>query len=635
MVTYRVNDKFRTARLEDIRLLGSVGAQTDDFLCKRVLSDFAKKEIFGEATRAHLERRDDENAVGFWRGEFWGKLAISAVRTYKYTGDESLKAFLVANAHELLTYQDSDGYLNSYRNPDNILAADITDTKAIMGWECNWNWNVWCRKYTLWGLLEIYEISGDKKILDGAVKLCDHLIAQLESMGLRLCDVGTFNGLASGSILKPVLILYRITEDKKYLDFCINEVKAWEREDGHAPNIIKNALDMKPVHTWYPDPNSWAKAYEMLSCLDGLCELYRLTGDKKYFDTCDKMYDLIREHEMNVLFSVGYNDQFSHGAVHENSLTEACDIIHWMRLGSELYKLTGNVKYMDDMERAFINPFLAASFSDGAWAARVVRSSTRNEKATQMDMKYSHCCTNNMPRGYLNAAESYITTDGNAVFVNMYTDFEGSILTGSGKVNVKISGTYLRDGRVKISFTCEAPVKIALRIPSFSYGTVINTDGKEMIAKSSGYFTFDIDKNNTDITVSFTFRAEIRDFGGDVEEIPKGDFRLKRFVESKLPYDSSYMIKNRRSTLLYGPLLLTRSRKCGNSRDEMFGNDKTVCGGEYTCTLTPTEKPEGIREAFKAVFESEYDRFETTVCDFASGSNDYVGDDMELFSIWF
>ncbi len=635
MISYKVNDKIKNAPLESIRLGGAVGAVTDDFLYKRVLSDFAKNEIFEEALRAFAERRDDENAVGFWRGEFWGKLAISAVRTYRYTGDESLKGFLIDNAYRLLSLQDGDGYLNSYRDPDNILAADPKDTRAIMGWDCNWNWNVWCRKYTLWGLLEIYEMSHDAKILEGAVRLSDHLIDQLRRMGLRLCDVGTFNGLASCSIIKPMLMLYRYTENEKYLNFCIEEAASWEREDGHAPNIITNALADKPIHTWYPDPNSWAKAYEMLSCLDGLCELYRLTGEKKYFLTCEKMYELICEHELNVLFSVGYNDQFSHGAAHENSLTEACDVIHWMRLCSELYRLTGDVKYMGDIERAFYNPFLGASFSDGTWAARTVRSAGRNEKATQMDMKYSHCCTNNMPRGYLNAAEGFVTYSEDTLYINMYTEFEGSVKLSSGKADVRISGSYLSDGNVKIAITAEKPLKLMLRVPEYSTHTDICIDGDPTSAEA-GYFEAELAEGEHRAEIKFLWTPEIRDFSGAVEDFPDTDFRMKRFIESKFKFDREHMIWNRRSTLVYGPLLLTRSRKCGSTRDEMFGSDFTVCGKGYSCTLTPAAKiPENVRVCFNAHFENGKHSFDTTVCDFASGCNDYVGDDMELFSIWF
>jgi len=187
----------------------------------------------------------------------------------------------------------------------------------------------------------------------------------LSHLGISISDCGTFNGLPAGSIMKPMLILYRLTEDKKYLDFAISIANDWERPDGRVPNIISNALQMKPVHKWYPEPEKWAKAYEMMSCLDGLLELYRVTGTDKYLTVCRNMYKLLLEHEGNLLFSVGFNDQFAHGAAYANSISEPCDVIHWIRLCQELYKLTGEAEYMNTVELAFYNAFLASSFKEG------------------------------------------------------------------------------------------------------------------------------------------------------------------------------------------------------------------------------------------------------------------------------
>lgn len=52
-------------------------------------------------------------------------------------------------------------------------------------------------------------------------------------------------------------------------------------------------------------------------------------------------------------------------------MTELCDVIHFMRLGGELYKLTGDSSYLDYFELAFVNPFMAGVTRDGSWGARV------------------------------------------------------------------------------------------------------------------------------------------------------------------------------------------------------------------------------------------------------------------------
>ncbi len=636
MVDYKVNNSFNTTPMNSVKILGSIGEQMNTFFENRILSDFAKREIFGEATRVFAERRDDETGIGYWRGEFWGKQAMSAARTYKYTGDEALKQFLIDNTHELLKYQDDDGYLNTYANPDAVFPTDVEIGRRVVGWDCDFNWNIWNRKYTLWGLIEIYEISGDAEILNGAVKLCDHLFAQLKRLNVNLMQTGVFDGLPSGSLLKPILKLYEITEDQKYFDFCIDLVKLWECSEGR-PNIITNALSGKPVHTWYESPSEWAKAYEMLSCFDGLCELYRLTGTEKYLKACTMFYDSLKENEYNVIHSVGFNDKFANGSLRQNTLTEACDVIHWIRLCSELYGFTGDPKYLDDIEMAYYNPFLAASFDKIYRGARVVRSSGKNEFMNQMDLKYHDCCTDNMARGYLNVAENFVTYSKNKVFLNFYTDFSAVVPTENGDVKISAEGSYLKDGRVKITVDTGDKTSLNLRIPKCSKGTKITVGEKEYCPEGSGYYQIDIGSGTTVIDIKFDWQTEIRDFKGEVMRFDEMDYRYRRFVRVNIEYkfDDACMVWSRKSTLQYGPTLLTRSKKCGNTYDEMFENDFTVCGKNYTCTLTPISQNEGVREQFEAVFTNGENTFKTTVCDFATGSNEFVGDSTDLFSIWF
>ena len=56
-----------------------------------------------------------------------------------------------------------------------------------------------------------------------------------------------------------MLLLYRATGEPKYLDFCLEIAKDWNREDDLCPNVIKNGLKDTPVHTWHPHPENWAK----------------------------------------------------------------------------------------------------------------------------------------------------------------------------------------------------------------------------------------------------------------------------------------------------------------------------------------------------------------------------------------
>ena len=94
-----------------------------------------------------------------------------------------------------------------------------------------------------------------------------------------IITAGTHVGMAPTSVLEPMVLLYRLTGDQRYLDFCNYIVRSWEQPNG--PHIVSRLLELKRV-----DKVGNAKAYEMLSCLNGALELYRTTGDRKLFDAC-------------------------------------------------------------------------------------------------------------------------------------------------------------------------------------------------------------------------------------------------------------------------------------------------------------------------------------------------------------
>ena len=346
------SDKLQAPQPADVKIKGPIGKKIDTFINERILSDFAKENIFPEAERAFSHPIDDELVtIGEWRGEFWGKLAISASRIQNYTQDAELKKFLKQTAYKVMSYQHDDGYIGSYKNKLFLKVDDPIANREKIGWACPWCWNLWCRKYTLWGLLAIYDTNKDPMILESARRSADQYIDMLHDNKIKICDTGTFVGMPSMSILKPMLILYRYTGDKKFLDFSKEIVSYWHRAGNPAPNFFENIKTDKAIHQWYPEPEKWAKAYEMMSCLQGLLEYYRVTGDKKCLDTVKEMHARLWKHERNAIDGVGYNDQFANGANEINGITETCDSIHWMRLSHELFLITGDAKYMDIFEK--------------------------------------------------------------------------------------------------------------------------------------------------------------------------------------------------------------------------------------------------------------------------------------------
>ena len=93
-IPHKIEDKFKFVNLCDASLCGSIGVRMDNLIHERVSGKFAIDEILKEAELEIKEKYDDqfgESKHCLWRGEFWGKLMLSAVRTCIVKKDEKLK----------------------------------------------------------------------------------------------------------------------------------------------------------------------------------------------------------------------------------------------------------------------------------------------------------------------------------------------------------------------------------------------------------------------------------------------------------------------------------------------------------------------------------------------------------------
>ncbi len=625
-VPYAKSDILKVSELQDVKIKGPIGEKMENFFQNRIFSAYAKKEIFGEAESAFTNPQDDiTGVVGLWQGEFWGKLAISAARVCRYSQNSELKSFIERSTNRIIKCQDTDGYIGSYKNKKFLKVTDLQAAKAVMKWECNWCWNLWCRKYTLWGLLESYKLGENPEVLNAARRATDQYIDMLESEKIRICDTGTFVGMPSMSILKPMLILYRYTGDKKYLDFSRQIVSSWDRDDNAAPNLIRNAFTGKPVHEWYPVPEKWAKAYEMMSCLEGLCEYYRVAGDERVLEAVKRIHEKIWAHERNPLGSVGYNDMFSNGASYINGITEPCDAIHWMRLNHELFRITADPKYMDIFEETFFNAFLAGVYRDGKWGARGVRSHARPLTANiQAGFVKNHCCVDNMPRGFMDMAQSVAFSSGDKIYITLYAPATVKL----GDASIEISDGYLQYGKVDVNVLAKTPKTVMLRIPSWSKTAFV--DGKKV---NSGWCEIKT-LGPRRMEIKFDHSARVVSSNLPPVKIDKKSYEYRRwFSGDKALMEEVSMLEKPAARIMVGPLILAKSKHIGNSESEMF-NFETINNKGAKCVLKPAES-NSVMCAWEAEISTPEGSFKTKVCDLSSACDEISENDEKLYSIFF
>lgn len=614
-----VRNELTPSRVQDTRLLGRSGSMADAVISARAYSQWARGAMYDEAEHAFATHEDDR--INGWQNEYWGKTMLCFSGAVAYTGDGELKEWVLDKAHKFINdYQTPNGYLSTYSDENRL------------GEEGQWVFNIWGRKYTFWALIDLYESTGDKACLDAAVRMADHLIAQLDRLGVELNQTGSWFGISSSSILRPMNELYRLTGDGKYLDFSTRIVRNLDAKPSNEGTLLANAFREDPIYSWAPNQTYWAKAYETMSCWEGMVDFYRLTGDTHVLEGALAFYNHLVAEELNPLRSAGYFDHFLYASKRVNGMTELCDVVHWIRLNRELLLLTGESQYADRIEEAYYNAFLAGVRRDGSWGAHVIRSHGTNHlwAPSQTGMTEHQCCPDNMMRTFFDIAGSYAAESADGTLsVIFYSD--ASVRLKDADIDIR-GGYPWNDGRVSIVIDSGKAGKVRFRAPYWSEEIIINGNA---VRSAGGWCELSLPKGKSTWSLSFDMTPRLLDVADDLKDIEEYTVNFFENFCGSTPNQSGLARRCPGTEIMMGPLLLAKGRMAGTSREETLSSD-SVYGKTRSASVRPVINNCGNSSVWSSWMLTLTDGTgtkEIPVADYASTSN--VDDNDNWFSIWF
>ena len=417
-----------------------------------------------------------------WQSEFWGKWIQGAISSYRYDKDPELYKIIKNGAESLMETQLPNGYIGNYSEE-----AQLNQ------------WDIWGRKYTALGLIAYYDLSGDRKALDAACRVIDHLMTQVGPGKVNIVTTGNYIGMPSSSVLEPVMYLYNRTRQDKYLDFAKYIVKQWETPEG--PRLISKAIADIPVAGRFPHPKVWfspengQKAYEMMSCYEGLLELYKVTKNPLYLSVVEKTMNHIINEEINVAGSGSAFECWYGGKALQTYPTyhtmETCVTFTWMQICDRMLGLTGNSLYADQIEKAMYNALLASLKADASQIAKYSPlEGWRHEGEEQCGM-HINCCNANGPRAFAMIPQFAYQINGRRIDVNLYAASSVEVeLDKKTRVSMTQETNYPIDGQVRIVVEPEktSDFTIALRIPAWSERTVVSVNGEPLTDLLAGAY---------------------------------------------------------------------------------------------------------------------------------------------------
>jgi len=449
LVAPRLPDAANLLSPSRIRLDGWLGARVKANATKRLLN------IDVEPLLAGYRKKPGSHP---WIGEHIGKWLHAATLAWANDGDQALKEKLDKVVAELVACQEPDGYLGTYVPEKRFGLYQGAD------------WDVWSHKYNLIGLLTYYQYTGNQPALDACRRMADLLIRTFPAKR-SIIAAGTHVGMASTSVLEPVVLLYRFTGDARYLDFARYLVSSWDEPNG--PKVLSTLKAGKGVNE-----TANGKAYEMLSNLVGLCELARATGDKSLLDPVIHAWEDVVANRLYLTGSASAGELFHEDHVLPNGVSahigETCVTTTWIQLSLQLLRLTGENRYGDELDRAFYNHLTAAQHPGGDdWCYY-----TALEGRKQYDAGIT-CCHSSGPRGMALAVQSaYLTTkfEGyDTVLVNTFESSKATLLFDGQDVEIEQRSGFPREGMSTLTVRSEKPVRLAIKIrkPSWAPGIYI------------------------------------------------------------------------------------------------------------------------------------------------------------------
>ena len=270
--------------------------------------------------------------------------------------------------------------------------------------------------------------------------------------------------------------LYRETGAERYPQMMRQIQKEWEQAgDYFRAGLAGTEFFRTPKPRW-----------ESLHDVQGLVELYQITGDERYKTAFVNLWRSIRRYDRHNTggFSTGEaatGDPYAQGAI------ETCCTIAWMALTVDMLRVTGDSIAADELELSTWNGMLASQHPSGRWwTYDTPMDGVRAASAHSIVFQARHgtpelnCCSVNGPRGLGMLSEWAVMSDDEGIIVNYYGPMESALrLPDGSKVNLIQETKYPVDGHVNLTVTPQQATSFSLRlrIPGWSNNTAVRVNG--------------------------------------------------------------------------------------------------------------------------------------------------------------
>ena len=441
--------------------------------------------------RMHRGRQESSN--WYWGGSiFWdsdvAKWLEAASAYLQHHKDPKLETLVDGTIELLANAQQGDGYLNSH----------------ILTWRPRHRFKnlrdlheLYCAGHLIEAAVAHNQATGKQNLLNIAVRFADYLTTVFGP------GAGQIPGYCGHPEIELALIrLYRLTQEKKYLDLCRFFIVERGKKPHYYDREAVERLDSTPFRPTHPvSPYAYMQAHvpvreqrevvghavRAMYLYSAIADLAYESNDEELATVCKTLWNDLYRTKLYVTGGIGSdaeNEGFTknYDLPNLNSYAETCAAIAYFQWAHRMVHLDVNSQYTDMMERTVYNAVLSGLGMDGkTFFYHNPLASDGSQRRVAWPW-WCPCCPANLSRLVLSIAGYLYSSRSDAIAIHHYISSEARFTINGQEARLIANSDFPHEGNasIRLANVPSGTLDIYLRVPGWAAGHQFAVNGSEV-----------------------------------------------------------------------------------------------------------------------------------------------------------
>ena len=376
----------------------------------------------------------------------------------------------------------------SAQEPDGYIQTNFTIHNPLHPWYGGQKWtNDWNLSHETFNVAELVEAgiayylaTGKEKLLNCAKKAADNMLSVFNEDGIKMAP--------GHAVVEMALVrLYELTREERYLQGCkfFLDCRGIRKFDPTSADLRINGKYWQDHLPAIEQRTAEGHAVRAMYFYSGMADWVRYTGDQAYETAVTAIWDNIASKKFYITGGFGARDNNeAFGEDYElpnaSAYCETCASVAGSMFNLRMFRLHGEGKYIDMLERALYNTVLDGYGIDGKTFYYPNRLASTSRGDSRPEWFGTSCCPTNLCR-LIPSVPGYIyATDDDALYWNLFVASTATASVGDAKFGITVTGSYPYKGEMKLTFSSidgNANGKtLKVRIPGWAVNKPVESD---------------------------------------------------------------------------------------------------------------------------------------------------------------